>query len=79
MRSVFRRQQVCLINNLSDTFPVQNTRKQGDALSTIAFYVQLECTVKKAQEYLKVLQWHRTHQFLVRTFDVNLLGKAQMP
>jgi hypothetical protein len=35
--------------NLSDKFPVQNSWKQGDALSQLLFNFVLECAIKSIQ------------------------------
>jgi hypothetical protein len=36
--------------NLSDSFPIQNGLKQGDALSPLLFNFSLECIIRKVQE-----------------------------
>jgi hypothetical protein len=36
--------------HLSDTFPIQNGLKQGDALSALLFNFALEYTIRKVQE-----------------------------
>jgi hypothetical protein len=36
--------------HLSDSFPIQNGLKQGDALSPLLFNIALEYTIRKVQE-----------------------------
>jgi retron-type reverse transcriptase len=50
---------------LSDSFPIQNGLKQGDALSPLLFNFALEYAIRKVQE---------NHQLLAYADDVNLLG-----
>jgi hypothetical protein len=59
---------------LSDMFPIQNGLKQGDALSPLIFNFALEYVFKKVQENQVVQKLNGTHQLLVYTDDVNLLG-----
>jgi hypothetical protein len=58
---------------LSDTFPIQNDRKQGDALSPLLFNSVLECAVRRVQENQVGVDLNGTHH-LVYADDVNLLG-----
>jgi hypothetical protein len=60
---------------LSDTFPIPNGLKQGDALSPLLFNLALEYAIKKVQEYQVGLKLNGTLQLLVRADNVNLLGK----
>jgi hypothetical protein len=59
---------------LSDTFPIQNGLKQGDALSPLRFNFALEYASKQVQESQVGLKLIDTHQLLVYADDVNVLG-----
>jgi hypothetical protein len=54
--------------HLSDSFPIQNGPKQGDALSPLLF------NFRKVQENHVGLKLNQTHQLLAYTDDMNLLG-----
>jgi hypothetical protein len=60
--------------HLSDSFPIQNGLKQGDALSLLFFNFALEYTIRKVQEDQVGLKWNGTHQLLAYAHYVNLLG-----
>jgi hypothetical protein len=60
---------------LSDTFPVQNSLKQGDALSPLLFNFALEYAIRKSPHPKKKqvgLKLNRTLQLLVYADDDNL-------
>jgi hypothetical protein len=42
--------KVCIGKYLSDSFPIQNSLKQGDALSPLLFNLALEYAIRKMQE-----------------------------
>jgi hypothetical protein len=61
---------------LSDKIPLQNGLKQGDALSPLLFNFALEDAIRKVQENELGLKFNGTHQTLVYSDDVNLLGDS---
>jgi hypothetical protein len=61
---------------VSDTFPIQNVLKQGNALSPLLFNFVLECVIRKVQENQVSLELNGTHQLLVCADDDILLGDS---
>jgi hypothetical protein len=58
---------------LSDNFPIQNSIKQGDALSPLLFNFALEYAITKVQKNQVRLKLNRTHHLLFYG-NINLLG-----
>jgi hypothetical protein len=66
--------KVLIGKHLSDSFPIQNCRREGNALSPLLFNFALEYAIRKVQENQLELKLNGTHQFLAYVDDITLLG-----
>jgi hypothetical protein len=60
--------------HLSDSFPIQDHLKQGDALSPVLFNFALDYAIRKVLDNQVVLKLNGTHQLLAYADDLNVLG-----
>ena len=60
--------------NLSDTFPIRNGLKQGDAVSPLPFSYALDYAIRRVQVNQDGLKLEGTHQLLLYADDVYKLG-----
>ena len=62
--------------HLSDTFPIKNGPKQGDALSPLLFNFVLQYASRRVQVNQDSLKLNGSHQFLVCVDAVNVTGES---
>ena len=60
--------------NVSDSFPIRNGLKQGDALSPMCFNFALAYAIRRVQVNQDGLKLNGTHQLLAYADDINILG-----
>ena len=60
---------------MSDTFPIKDGLKQGDALLSFLFNFAVEYGIRRGLVNQDGLKLNGTHQLLVYANDVNILGR----
>jgi hypothetical protein len=70
------RSRVRVGKHLSDTFPINDGLKQGDALSPLLFNCVLECAIRRVQANQEGLKLNGTHQLLAYANYVNIFGDS---
>jgi hypothetical protein len=63
MEETYNEVRIC--KHLSDSFPIQTTLKQGDALYSLLFVFALEYSDRKIHEYREKFELNGTKQLLV--------------
>jgi hypothetical protein len=66
--------KVSISKHFSDSFPIQNGPKQGDALSPLLHNFALEYAIRKVQENQVGLKLNGTRQSLAYAYDKSLVG-----
>jgi hypothetical protein len=76
LNETYEYNKVRIGKNLSDAFPIQNSQKQGDALSPIIFIFTLDYVFSKFQNNEEGLELSGTHTLLIYADDDYKLGES---